>query len=272
VTQRQERAGWVPLAPSGARSRLVLLGASNLTRSLPYVLQLAESGLGGPLQVLAAIGHGRSYGADSRVLLRVLPGILQCGLWRDLDSQSALPTTALVTDIGNDLVYGFAPAEVMRWLEECLDRLAARGARTTITLLPVCNLEKISVFRYRAMLSVLYPRCRIPLSVMRERAIELNELLREATARRALTTIEHQPDWYGLDPVHIRIRAWRDAWPMILHSWRGENSAFSLRKHSFSRALYLYSRRPESMCVLGFERRASQPAARLRSGTTIAFY
>ncbi|HEY5315121.1 MAG TPA: hypothetical protein VIK18_21495, partial [Pirellulales bacterium] len=57
--------------PSPTR-RLVLLGASNLTRGLAPVLQTAAQLWDEPLDILAAAGHGRSYGATSRVLVRSL--------------------------------------------------------------------------------------------------------------------------------------------------------------------------------------------------------
>jgi GTP cyclohydrolase II len=36
--------------------------------------------------VVAALGHGRSYGTDSSFLFRRLPGILQSGIWQQLES------------------------------------------------------------------------------------------------------------------------------------------------------------------------------------------
>jgi hypothetical protein len=61
-------------------TRWVLLGASNLTLGLGTVLSTIRNPSPAPLDILAAPGHGRSYGATSRVLCRELPGILQCGL------------------------------------------------------------------------------------------------------------------------------------------------------------------------------------------------
>ena len=86
--------------------RVVLLGASNLVAGLPRVVEAARSVWGGPLDILAAAGHGRSYGRSSRVLWRTLPGILSCGLWEDLARRPPASTAALLTDVGNDILYG----------------------------------------------------------------------------------------------------------------------------------------------------------------------
>ena len=78
-----------------------------------------------PLEVHTALGHGRSYGRNTRVVGVGMPGIADCGLWRHLASARQMPTAALVTDIGNDLLYEEPVARIVGWLETCLDRLAA---------------------------------------------------------------------------------------------------------------------------------------------------
>ena len=60
------------------------LGASNLTLGFSTVLATARSEWGQDVEVLAAVGYGRSYGAPSTIAMRTLPGILQSGLWTDL--------------------------------------------------------------------------------------------------------------------------------------------------------------------------------------------
>ncbi len=127
--------------PTGLTRRVVLLGASNLTKGIGTVLETACRHWGRPLEAVGALGHGRSYGNASRVLGRQLPGILECGLWQVLGRSPGVPTAGLVTDIGNDLLYGQGVARIADWLEQCLDRLAAVHARTVVTLLPVDNLQ-----------------------------------------------------------------------------------------------------------------------------------
>ena len=83
------------------------------------------------------MGHGRSYGQDSTVFGRKISGIFPCALWQDLQNRPTLPTAALVTDIGNDLLYGVPPDQLLEWVERCLDRLAEAGAATIVTQLPV---------------------------------------------------------------------------------------------------------------------------------------
>src|SRR4051794_31255557 len=66
---------------SGAVTRVVLLGASNVTIGFGVLTRLVRAGFRGPIDLRAALGHGRSYGAWSSLLVRSLPAITQCGLW-----------------------------------------------------------------------------------------------------------------------------------------------------------------------------------------------
>lgn len=147
---RERLAIQQPAEPSAAPGRrVVLLGASNLTKSIGAVLATAQGFWGQQLEVLAALGHGRSYGRDSRVFGRQLPGILECGIWRHLNAAPRAETAALVTDIGNDLLYEEPLEKIARWVDACLDRLTAIRARTVVTLLPIENIERISPRRYK---------------------------------------------------------------------------------------------------------------------------
>src|SRR5579884_2661810 len=152
--------------PGAGPRRVVLLGASNLTRGLPDVLGIARAVGGGPLDVLAALGGGRSYGLRKSLLGRELPGIRGCGLWDALKQRPPAPTLALVTDIGNDLLYEVPPDEVAGWVAECVDRLQRAGAGVVMTVLPTCNVQTVSPALYASMRTVCFPRCRLGFTAM----------------------------------------------------------------------------------------------------------
>ena len=129
--------------------RAVLLGASNVTFALRTWVARLRAAAGGPVEVLAACGNGRSYGKWSRLLyVRRLPGIVECGLWEALAARPPLPTVALVADVGNDILYQEEPVRIAAWVGACVERLAAHGAR------PVLTLGSMPVIRIRLLLSV----------------------------------------------------------------------------------------------------------------------
>jgi hypothetical protein len=252
--------------------RVVLLGASNLTRGISTVIETAWSLLGSPLEVLAALGHGRSYGLASRVLGRELPGIRQSGLWDALAARPTAETAALVTDIGNDLLYGAPVESILRWVSESLERLDTARARTVLTLLPIDNVEALSEWRYWIVRTCAFPKCRARLDEILGAAGELNAGLKRLAAERRVPVVELRGEWYGFDPIHIRLRHWRAAWREILSPWSDAPASASAARGSFTRWLYLRSLPPLERRLFGRERRAAQPSGRLRDGTTIALY
>ena len=69
------------------RPRVVVLGASNVTRGISTIVETAQLAVGGPIDLYAAFGHGRSLGLYTRVLGRGLCSLLDAGLWRALDNR-----------------------------------------------------------------------------------------------------------------------------------------------------------------------------------------
>ena len=145
------------------RPRIVLLGASNLTRGISTVVGMAGGVVETPCEFLIAMGLGRSYGQDSTVLGRRLPGITECGLWSAL-RQASGPTFALITDIGNDVIYGVPVETIVRWVTECVDRLRETSTAIVVTLPPMQSLETLTPWRFGVARSLLFPGRRMSLA------------------------------------------------------------------------------------------------------------
>jgi hypothetical protein len=212
----------VELTPA-AGARIVVLGASNVSRGLVRLAAVTRSRVAGPLDLFVVAGHGRSYGVNSRVALRRLPSILGSGLWQALDREPAQVSgsLALVTDVGNDLLYGFSPRQVAGWVAECLRRLSERGARIAVARLPLASVATVGPARYRAFRSLFVPGCRLSLADVREAAAELDARLAAAASEHAAALVDQPGRWYGLDPIHPRRRhltalfqAVGDAWEL----------------------------------------------------------
>ena len=256
----------------GLPRRVVLLGASNLTLSFRTALEQARSVWGGPLEVLAALGHGRSYGWPSRVLGRVLPGILDCGLWRTLAERPPAPLAALVTDVGNDILYGADPATIVGWVEQCVGQLLAAGARVVLTRLPMASVARLTPWGFLLLRSCLFPTCRLSLAETLRRAELVDAGLEALAASRGVPTICPPRDWYGIDPIHLRHAARRGAWSAILAPWRDEVCRTAPPRGTWREALNLQHLLPERQRCFGIEWRRAQPCGRLRDGTTISLY
>lgn len=256
---------------SGAMRGVVLLGASNVARSLATVLAGLRGCWPEPVEVLAAIGAGRSYALPSSVLGRSMVGILHCGLWDALAQRRRPLDAAVLTDVGNDLFYSAVPEQIAAWVEECLRRLEAAGAPCSMTQLPVAEIDKVPTWQLDAARRLLFPRCRLSVAELRRRALELADRLAEVAGRRGVRLVPQSRDWYGFDPVHYRAAMRGRVWEEILAPWR--NGAGPLRpRGAFWRTLYLRTRTPQECILLGLRRRRAQPAVRWRDGSSLSLY
>jgi hypothetical protein len=243
-------------------ARVVALGASNLTRGFMSVVSSARAAWGPEIEIFAALGHGRSYGAPSRVGFRTLPGILESGLWRCLDSQARLPTRALVADIGNDILYGYSTEQILAWIEETLNRLQRLTQDISITDLPLASIRRLSNIKYLIFRTILFPSSRLSLQQVLDTAERITDRLTELARNRGARLIHLEPAWYGFDPIHFRPSLWQPVWQQIL----GIHPGSSRGGNSLIEGLKLYLMPPERRWLFGVEQRTPQSGVSLPAG------
>ena len=247
---------------------MILLGASNVTLGFGVLTRLIRGGFGERVDVYAALGHGRSYGVWSSLAARSLPSIVNCGLWERLDGEPRRPTYALLTDVGNDLMYGFMPEQIDRWVGTCLDRLSALDAKVVVTRLPIARVERLGPLRYHATRASFFPRHKpIAWTEMLRRACELDERVRIAAAQCGAAVVTPPLEWYGFDPIHIRWSRRTPAWRTILSHWPG----FEHDQPRRAKALSILGRFPEHMRLFGREKTTPQPII-VRDDVTVSLY
>lgn len=258
----------------------MLIGASNLTRGISTAVESVRQFAEGPVEFHIAMGHGRSYGRTSRVMLRTLPGVVQCGLWRSLeealDKRNDLPTYALLTDIGNDIVYGHGAAAIMAWLDQCIERLQRIDAQIALTQLPIASLSRVGPRAYGLVQSLIF-RCKGPAyEDAMAQCLRVNEHIIALASDCGTTAIPHRPEWYRLDPVHQRRRLHPQVWREFVRGWplaaSRETEARTRVQPSLRRWLTARWSAPLEMNVAGVTLTRTQPAAELPDGSTLAFF
>ncbi|OQW30042.1 MAG: hypothetical protein A4E19_10810 [Nitrospira sp. SG-bin1] len=249
-------------------ARVVALGASNLTRGFQAVVSTARSVWGPSIEVLAALGHGRSYGAPSKFLFRTLPSILKSGLWAELECRPPMATRGLVTDVGNDILYGFSVEHTLGWVEEVLVRLRAVTNDIILTDLPLASIHRLSNVKFLVFRSILAPSCRLSLTQILDRAESVNEGLARLSAVYGARLFQLDPAWYGFDPIHVRPSRWRSAWQQIL----GAQPEVGSSGRSIIESVRLYCMHPEHQWLFGMEQITPQAGLALRSGGQVWLY
>ena len=250
--------------------RVVVLGASNVSRGLSRLVATVESRTPGA-DLFVAAGHGRGYGVNTRVAARRLPSILRSGLWRGLDRQGGEPPVALVTDVGNELLYGLTAEQVASWVRESVWRLADRGATIAITRLPMAGIATVGAVRYRALRTFFVPGCRLSLAGLKEAAARLDADLQAIAEDFGATIIEQPAHWYGFDTLHVRRRHLDDLWHMACEAW-GLPVVESPVRSSVATWAKIGTKAAEVRSLGGVMRFTPQPVVRLRSGGTLSLY
>lgn len=252
-----------------AAGRLVALGASNLTLGIGHLIDRARRRAGGPVEVLAALGHGRSYGIDSRLFARTLPGIDGCGLWPALAALPPAPTTALVMDVGNDLLYGVEVAQILGWVDAALQRLRPLAGQLVLARLPLASLQRLGRLRFWLFRRLLFPRCKASLPELRDAALRLDAGLGGLAQRYGAAAVELPRQWYGVDPVHIRGSCWPAASGVLLADAGPSPPPQAAR---LRQRLRLW-RAPEALrWRRGVAQQAAQPSLRLEDGSAVSFF
>jgi hypothetical protein len=259
--------------PAEPVNRIILLGASNLTMSLRLTINTFQQHFGGPSEILVAAGHGRSYGQFSQVITRGLPGIITSGLWSQLELSSRKPTYALLTDIGNDILYGVTPAKILAWVSNCVELLQRQSAHIVITNLPITSVECISSWRYQLFSRLFYPSCRLSRDEVVARAKAVHGGLIEIVANKNIELCELAPHWFGPDGIHVLYCKSKAFYQHIVKQFPKINSTQAIVESDQSISL-AWKQRPQFAykTMWGEKYRQQQPSGQLTDNTTVSLY
>lgn len=250
--------------PGKAPTKVVVLGASNLSLGWPRLVRQLSSSLDGPLDVYTAHGMGRSYcGERSGFVFWQLPGILSCGIWEALAAtQTHDVALAVLTDLGNDLVYGKSPEQVADAARESILRLREWNpeCRIVMTRPPVDAVNKVGWLRFIICRLILFPKCPLNLAEAKVATAELAERLIQLADEMKVEFFTPPAEWYGLDPIHVRRKFQSAAFQKMIDHWRVSHSSADTSATSKSAAPTIRRPKPQSGWVFGRKRLVDQPA------------
>lgn len=250
--------------------RFVVLGASNVSRGLARLAAMVRGRAGGPVDLFVAAGHGRGYGVATRVAWRRLPSILASGLWRALDREGVTAPAALVTDVGNELLYGLGVTAVATAVRDAVERLRDRGGRVVITGLPLASIAGVGPARYRLMRTVYVPGCLLSLASIQDASRWLDDELRAIAADTGSTLLEQPGDWYGFDAIHLKRSRLGDLCQRASDAW-GLPAASGGTRATFVDWAALGSKSAEVRSLAGRTRFTRQPVV-ARTGLRVWMY
>lgn len=253
--------------------RAVIIGASNVALGIGSLITTCHHAWGQPLEYFIAAGHGRALGEYSTVLGRILPPVLECRLWEAWRRRPAVPTAALVTDIGTDLIFGASAQQVVDRAAECLRRIRPHCDRLVVTKLPVDSVAALSPRAFRFARRMLFPSSRLQRDDAVQAMQQINQALLEFPAQFHCYLLAPSIGWFGRDPIHIRRRCFPDAWQSFLAPWHDFRAIPRSRRDGIFSTLRLWRQlRPMERVVWKKKQTTTQPCARTKDGSLFWVY
>ncbi len=206
------------------------------------------------------------------------PGVVHCGLFSALEeakrSTRSADVLALLTDLGNDLIYGAGVATLSQWIRECVARLRNLGATAAITALPIAGITTLPSWRYQILRPILYPRHTVVQNDLNRSILALQKALEAIETEQQIILLPTEPEWYTFDRFHLRPRALDQAMGMWIDALTQSHfgAATGQGIAPTVSALSLYLRRPAEYTFLGRGHISPTSERKLSPDAVVLFY
>jgi len=201
----------------GSPVLLILLGASNLSRGcFAFAKHLRACLYPHSVEVLIASGPGRGYCVSGGLLNVNYPPIYSSDIFEVArkKSESGFQVVALVTDIGNDIMYDVIPERLIATIQQIFTKLESINAEIFYTTLPVAFERKVHPVWFYVLRSVLLPFSRVSYDKATAGIIAVNQFLKEsASDKRHL--IPDMDRYLGFDEIHYGWFCAHQAWSHV---------------------------------------------------------
>jgi len=196
----------------------IFLGASNLARSF-YGLKrcIRRCIFPRPASFVHAMGPGRGYVSRGGILNAIYSPILNCGILeavrnKKIKDQSVV---ALITDIGNDIMYGVSSEKIINGLQYLLNSLGEFKTNIFITLIPVDLENDISELHFHIIRQIYFPKSPVKYSQASNNIKAINKFILQSSNKK-ITVINDMKQFCGIDKIHYSILKSQSAWSHVV--------------------------------------------------------
>ena len=202
---------------------VMLLGASNLSRGCFALSRYMKACLHPrPVEVLIASGPGRGYCVPGGLLNASYPPIFSSDIFEAAQNklESGYRVVALVTDMGNDLMYGVPAESLIATIQQIFDRLQSMQAEVFYTTLPAAFEKRVHPIWFYILRTLLLPFSRVSYEKAKAGIIEVNQFLKNSTAEHR-HWIPDMDSYLGYDEIHYGWLRAHNAWSHVAREMLG---------------------------------------------------
>lgn len=170
----------------------------------------------GSAEFLYALGPGRAYGVEGGIWNVTYPAIKSCGILEAArkKEEQAQRVIALLTDIGNDIMYGVPTDTILATLSEILDRLHALNAEISVTTIPVDLERDVGEKMFKIIRGIYFMKSRVTFP---EAVSAVDRINRFATGLESdkVRVIQGLEEFAGLDKIHYDLLKFPQVWSRV---------------------------------------------------------
>ena len=163
-----------------------------------------------------AMGPGRGYVSRGGILNAIYSPILNCGIFEAVRKKRREnhQVVALITDIGNDIMYDVSPEKIIGGLQALFNALDEFEAKIFITPIPVDLENDISEFHFQMIRQVYFPKSSVKYFQASNNIKAINKFILQSSNQK-MTVINDMKPFCGIDKIHYSIFKSQSAWSHI---------------------------------------------------------
>ena len=197
----------------------LLMGASNLARGYSMLSHTLSKSLENKhSKFLNALGPGRAVCARGGMFNFTYPPIRDCRVIEkaEKESRKASRTVVLITDLGNDLMYGISADTLIESLEEMINRMLEWNAEIFITNIHVDLKKDVSKNAFLFLRFLFYPGSKVAYEEADYFVAKVNEYLEEKSRKNErVFLITGMGSFAGMDKIHYSLLKTHAAWSLV---------------------------------------------------------
>ncbi|PIP73523.1 MAG: hypothetical protein COW89_02435 [Nitrospinae bacterium CG22_combo_CG10-13_8_21_14_all_47_10] len=195
----------------------ILLGASNLARAYSaFTRHLAQNTL--QCEFVNALGPGRAYCARGGLLNLTYPPIGECRVLESAKSyaKQGRRLAVLLTDIGNDIMYGVPDHSLIECLDTLIDKSLALNAEVFVTSIHVDISRDMGKMSFKLLKAIFYFKSPMTFEQASAAVKKVNQYLEEKSVQNErVHLVSGLGAFCGMDKIHYSLLKSHLAWSRV---------------------------------------------------------
>ena len=210
----------------------IFLGASNLARSF-YGLKccITRCVFPRPVSFIHAMGPGRGYIYQGGIFNALYPPILHSDILKAArnERKKNKQVVALITDIGNDIMYDISSEKIIGGLQYLFNILGEFETDIFITSIPVDLENDVNESLFHIIRQIYFPKSSVKYSQALNSVKAVNTFIRKSSNQN-ISVINDLKPFCGIDKIHYSIFKSQSAWSHITKKLTADLGVKSLPK------------------------------------------